>query len=48
MPGEIGRGRAASHPRHADRTPDQRLAAYRADAYCEVEAFVDEIDHAIG
>ena len=45
---KVGRRRAADEPRLADLAPDQVLAADGADAHGDVEAFVDEVDRAVG
>ena len=46
--GEVGRRRAAYDARRAEQAPDEVLAAGAADAHGEVEAFLDDVDHALG
>ncbi len=48
VPLEVGRRGAADEPRGADPAADEILAARIADAHREVEALLDEIDHALG
>jgi hypothetical protein len=48
MAREVSGGRAAHDRRRADAARDEQLALDRADPHREVEAFVDEVDDAIG